>query len=426
VPRPADADHPGTRGLYDDFGAYRTPTDADYHRLLIEGLVVPDTNVLLNLYRYNEQTRSDLLAILGKLSHLWVPHQVMAEFWRNRESVLQDPRDTAVNVRQLTTQRDQTASTIRAWANRVSLPKNRAAKLLKTLTDAFDGAISAVSDLADKQSTDFARDTNNDPVLAQLEPILQGRVGAPLGQDDYERAVKEAKARAESKRPPGYKDAGKTDGNAAGDYLVWCQILREARTVKRDVLLITGDVKEDWWRREQGEARGPRPELAQELRETASARLLMLRPESLLLRAGPALQIEVHDQSVQDAERVDRSLAEAETSRRLATAVSEAEVVRDAWPEVLEVVKKRRKIAWMLLSTATAEALWRDNLVVRFQKDGEAKGFISSGCDAILAEALDELFGVKLDITAVGPEWVSLSDPADASEPSSAEQDDPF
>src|SRR5690242_11422468 len=36
---------------------------------------------------------------------------------------------------------------------------------------------------------------------------------------------------------------------AAGDYLVWTQVLREARQRQCDVLLVTGDVKEDWWRR---------------------------------------------------------------------------------------------------------------------------------------------------------------------------------
>ncbi|NEB93188.1 DUF4935 domain-containing protein [Streptomyces bauhiniae] len=51
------------------------------------GLVVLDTNVLLNLYRSNESTRRDTLAALARLrERLWIPHQVLAEFWRNRES----------------------------------------------------------------------------------------------------------------------------------------------------------------------------------------------------------------------------------------------------------------------------------------------------------------------------------------------------
>jgi hypothetical protein len=39
---------------------------------------------------------------------------------------------------------------------------------------------------------------------------------------------------------------------------VWAQIVREAARRRRDVLFVTGDVKEDWWRRHRGQFRGPR------------------------------------------------------------------------------------------------------------------------------------------------------------------------
>lgn len=63
------------RGLFDDFGAFRTPAGEDFTAVLTSGLVVPDANVLLNLYRYTEQARKDLLRALGALGdRLWVPH----------------------------------------------------------------------------------------------------------------------------------------------------------------------------------------------------------------------------------------------------------------------------------------------------------------------------------------------------------------
>src|SRR6266851_3998003 len=82
------------RGLFEGFEGYRTPTDADYKHLFQHGLVVPDTNVLLNLYRYNHETRDDFFNVLQRLgSQLWVPHQALVEFWRNRESALSDPTE---------------------------------------------------------------------------------------------------------------------------------------------------------------------------------------------------------------------------------------------------------------------------------------------------------------------------------------------
>jgi hypothetical protein len=105
----------GGGGLFDGFEAYQTPTEADYRRLLTDGIVVPDANVLLNLYRYNEQTRNDLFLVLRALGdRLWVPHQVVVEFWRNREAVLQDPRDISITIRELTSQRDKAINTFRS------------------------------------------------------------------------------------------------------------------------------------------------------------------------------------------------------------------------------------------------------------------------------------------------------------------------
>lgn len=390
IPGPRTSTDGGRRaGLYDDFEAYRTPTDADYQKLFTGGLIIPDTNVFLNLYRYNEQTRKDLLTVLARLGdHLWVPHQVMDEFWRNRENVLKDPQDTDTCINQLSRHREQATGTFRTWANRVSLQPERSTALRQVIEQAFDEVISEVSELAGEHSWDDARDTNTDPVLAALKSLLNGHVGKALGQAEYDSALQEARSRAEHKRPPGYKDHSKTDGDAAGDYLIWVQVLREAEATRRDVLLITGDVKEDWWRREHGEARGPRPELVRELKEHANVKLYMLRPESLLFRARQELKIDVRDESLEDAERVDRSLTDADR-------------VRGSWRIILDAVRERRPVAAEFLRSATVDSMDEDVLTVRFRRPSAGQQFIDSGSSAALSGALLEVLGIQRRITVV-------------------------
>jgi predicted nucleic acid-binding protein len=147
----ADAANAETsRGLFDGFESYRTPTEADYRSLLTRDLIVPDTNVFLNLYRYNEQTRNDFLSVLNALGdRLWVPRQVIVEFWRNRDKVLQDPRDTEKTIRELAEQRDRTIETVRAWANRVGLSNERKVHFSQILSDAFNSVPEDVKSLAD-------------------------------------------------------------------------------------------------------------------------------------------------------------------------------------------------------------------------------------------------------------------------------------
>jgi hypothetical protein len=387
-------------GLFDGFDAYRTPTDADYRRVLTEGIVVPDTNVFLNLYRYNEKTRNDLFAVLrGLEDRLWVPHQVVVEFWRNREAVLRDPRDTSTTGEELSSQRDKAINTVKSWANRVGLGQEQTENLTQVLMAAFTKVIAEVADLADSNASDVARNTNNDPVLLKLEPIMRGRVGKAPNKQELAQALIDAKSRGESKIPPGYKDIGKDPLAAAGDYLVWIQTMEHAKAVRRDVLFVTGDVKEDWWRRSNGELRGPRVELVEELREHASVRLFMARTESLLLHARQALQVNVSDESVQDVERVDQLSASAVTN-----SLCTLEDLRAKWDEVLDVVRGKRKIVWMVLRDTTPSTFDADTLTLKFIREGDARAFHGSNMYPVLQEALGEVFSIYPKIVIVSPE----------------------
>jgi predicted nucleic-acid-binding protein len=313
------------RGLFDGFEGYRTPTEDDYRRVLTEGLIIPDTNVLLNLYRYNDQAQTDLFAVLEKLGdRLWVPHEVLVEFWRNREAAIRDPQVTAEKtIEALKNQREQALGALRAWANRVALPDERLSDLQEALKGGFAVAHEAISDLIDAEAVDRARDTNRDPVLQKLEPALLGRVGGAWDEAARAAAVKEGLRRVEAGQPPGYKDEDKPSELAAGDYLVWEQVLCEAEQRHCDVLFVTGDVKDDWWRRDRGQTRGPRLELVEEMRSRAGVRLFMTQPKRLLELAAQVLQVVVRKESVQDVERVDRLLAEGESGGWTAAALEE-------------------------------------------------------------------------------------------------------
>ena len=59
---------------------YRLPKK-ELNTLWKDGLVVLDTNVLLNLYRYPDKGRAELLQVLRDFQQqLWLPHRVGLEF----------------------------------------------------------------------------------------------------------------------------------------------------------------------------------------------------------------------------------------------------------------------------------------------------------------------------------------------------------
>jgi hypothetical protein len=345
-----------TSGLYKGFEGYRTPSDDEYRSALTCALVVLDTNVLLDLYRYNGQTRASMIDVIEALGdRFWIPYQVLEEFWRNRERALADPlAEVRQSITDLKKQLSSAQEIMRMWVNRSALVQEAADAVDKQLAEAYSAAQRLIEDLVDVDQVAKARNTLNDKVLKLLEPVLEGHVGSPMSDADYKSAVTESKRRADAGEPPGFADAKKAQVSikqAAGDYLVWEQILCEATHRKLDVLLVTGDVKKDWWRYEGSFARGPRIELTRELKRRCGVHLYMMRPDMLLTYAD-ALSVTVEQQSVEDVER---------TTRTEGTAIGQSPDETGWTPHALE---------FLLLTLSTEAPVQEATIRLAAQQDG--------------------------------------------------------
>ncbi len=82
----------------------------------------------------------------------------------------------------------------------------------------------------------------------------------------------------------------------------------------------------------------------------------------------------------------------------------DADSLRRDWEAVLAAVMRVRRVAWMLLRNAVVQSLDDGVLTIRFAKEGDVKGFASSGCDADLRRVLAESFGLNVQVKAMsGP-----------------------
>lgn len=101
--------------------------------------------------------------------------------------------------------------------------------------------------------------------------------------------------------------------------------------------------------------------------------------------------------------------------------------VRRAWPDVLEDVKHRRRVAWMILIGDVHVADVNERaLTLAFAKDGDRKGFVTSGCDTVLQEALQQVLGVHWEIrTNTGPMDTSAEGQPPAAAPPADSQQGP-
>ena len=107
----------------------------------------------------------------------------------------------------------------------------------------------------------------------------------------------------------------------------------------------------------------------------------------------------------------------------------EISALRRMWPEVIESVKKRRRLTWSLLSTS-AQILSLDDEVITIGmvNIGAKDSFIRSESDLILSDAFEEVTGVRRRIAATVDTSISTTtmargdeDPTDANMLSGAE-----
>jgi len=110
-----------------------------------------------------------------------------------------------------------------------------------------------------------------------------------------------------------------------------------------------------------------------------------------------------------------------EPDPRPAAGPAGVEALRQRWPEILDAVREERKVAWMLLNSASVQELDSGVLTIAFPSEGNARGFASSGHDQVLIGALAAMLGLTVRVKAVagGPHAASPAgaDPAATGSP---------
>jgi hypothetical protein len=82
------------------FPSYYQLNDNEFSQLWKDATFVFDTNVLLNLYRYQASTRDSLLKVIRQLSgRVWIPYHVGLEFQLNRLRVIAEQYNRFSEVR---------------------------------------------------------------------------------------------------------------------------------------------------------------------------------------------------------------------------------------------------------------------------------------------------------------------------------------
>ena len=99
--------------------------------------------------------------------------------------------------------------------------------------------------------------------------------------------------------------------------------------------------------------------------------------------------------------KIESVKEEVKTTQVKASGTIEISALRRMWPEVIENVKKRRRLTWSLLSTSAQIVSLDDEVItIGMVNVGAKDSFIRSESDVILSDAFEEVTGVRRKIAA--------------------------
>lgn len=264
---------------------------------MIDGaLVVFDASALLELYCYSDSTQEQITTTVFDFlcGRLWMPAQAQFEYLKNKNKVA---NKAAQSYRSLidpssgdgghgdkikvaadkfgTTELDTIKSQLKTLIEKTSKEDKHPFFPIGIYAD-LDVGIQTIEQHigAFRQTVQIFKDSFQSAIdekisaLSAKDDVIQERIsekfqfGPEMTYSEMTSIATEGVFRYQEEIPPGYADAKQKIGmQKFGDLFIWKQILQYAQKAEKDVLLITNDVKPDWYDRELD---APRYELLKE------------------------------------------------------------------------------------------------------------------------------------------------------------------
>lgn len=270
------------------FPGYYTPKQDEFEKMWNEGIFVLDTNVLLDLYRYSDETVKELFKVIDLIKdRIWIPYQVSKEYHKNLNTVISG------QVKKYT----DSIETLKQFKSQIDEKRNH--PFLKVeLQDEITAFCLKINSELESRKKDIKNLILNNPIKEQLADLLDNRIGTCFTEQELIAIYTEGERRYLSSIPPGYKDKSKPVPDRYGDLVFWKEILKKNAEINHPLILVTGDTKEDWYYEELGLTIGPRPELIDEF-NCIKPNLFYIYPTNHFLKyAAQYLKTEIDSKSI--------------------------------------------------------------------------------------------------------------------------------
>ncbi|WP_342533130.1 PIN domain-containing protein [Lysinibacillus sp. FSL K6-0057] len=241
-----------------------------------------DTNIYLNLYEYSPETTDFFVKLCEHIKHkLYLPSTVKREFDNNHHSSLSRQRNKFRNavsnlinpLNQMEAKLSHQFEILRSF-NFPSIDdlQETVNANIGTLNRTLNTYIDSHQEFEEINSRFLDSDIVNELIC---EIIENDRMLEAFTIEEIYQHCSDGEKRYKNKVPPGYKDDEKKKGiNAFGDFLIWKEALNFCQANNKNLIFVTDDVKEDWYRMENSRRIGFREELVNEFKRITSCEVI--------------------------------------------------------------------------------------------------------------------------------------------------------
>ena len=175
---------------------------------------------------------------------------------------------------------------------------------VEPLTERIRSAFTTVKEELDKTKEKHPDLMQENQLRNKITELFDGKVGPPYGLEKLEAIYKLGDKRYREKIPPGYSDAKKEGTERYGDLVLWFQIIDKAKEIRKPIIFVTDDGKEDWWYIFKGQTIGPRPQLVDEMLAEATVSFYMYHPESFMEHLKNLLKSDIEPKVIEEVKNI--------------------------------------------------------------------------------------------------------------------------
>lgn len=320
--------------MRDIFKGYYGLGDERFKSLWKNAILIFDTNVLLNLYRYQSSTRDALLKVMETLEdRVWIPYHVGLEFQRNRLKVIAEQHKRFSEVKGIVS---KSISGMKNEFDNLQLKKRHSHINPDQLIENIEKVQSSFFEELAKLEKQSISVNSDDEIRNRLDSLFKDCIGSsPADQKEIDALFAEGENRYKNNIPPGFKDASKDDKTPDeftylgitykkkyGDLIIWKQIINHAsQNSIKDVIFITDDSKADWWWKVESSGTktiGVRPELRDEIhRDAGVENFHVYNTEGFLSYANQQLNAQVTEEAIEEVREISDEHREAMMRSRM-------------------------------------------------------------------------------------------------------------